>query len=348
MLPLLLVPALSLSLSALSLPNALLFEAVRDQQGRSILFIRDCGRGGLPQDVSALGVSRCEPWQTMFAGDGGYVDRSGARRRYEGDSVALARALQRQRFDEVWLFSGGGDLGQGVAIGRLLRRARMTVRVPNVTRVRSAMPWPDPQSNVRCISSCTVAFMGGLFRFLDEDATYEVHSASGVLQEVDSVRTALMLNGRLGQAADMACQGGRYWASKLFQYFQNSLLLTTRYPPVVENEALYEEYAMRGSATMRFTATEQARDLERLRAEGIVAVQDLYMRYERRCVQAALADLRTTPAAQTPRAGPALRMVEVMYDVSIKETAALTRETMLRMGYLTQEIAPTVKPPEEP
>jgi hypothetical protein len=37
-------------------------------------------------------------------------------------------------------------------------------------------------------------------------------------------------------------------------------------------------------------------------------------------------------------------MLEAMYDVSIKDTASLTRETMLSMGYLTQELEAPGKP----
>lgn len=344
MLQLLLIPALSISLNALSLPNALLFEVVRDQAGRSILFMRDCGFGGLPQDASALGVSRCEEWQSSFSGAGTYTTQAGRKVSYVGDAEMLRRALQQQRFAEVWLYSGGGDLQEGVAIGRLFRAARMTVRVPNVARVQGVVAWPRPEGNVRCISSCTVAFMGGLFRFLDDQSTYEVHSSSGVLMRVDSLRRDLLLRGELRKAVSIACMSGRYWSAKLFRYFQNSLLLPTRYPQVSENEQEYDEYANRGSAMMTFTATEEARDLARLQREGVVVTQDLYMEYERGCVKAALEDLRSTPAAQTPRAEAALRMVEVMYAVSIKETQSLTRETMLRLGFLTQELDANSKP----
>ena len=338
MLQLLLAPVLSVSLSALALPNALIFEAVRDQAGRQVLFIRDCGRGGLPQDVSSLGVERCEEWQSMFAGSGIYETRAGGRQRYEGDSQRLAAILQRQRFDEVWLYSGGGDLQEGVAIGRLLRQARMTVRIPNVARVRTVMPWPQPNDNVRCVSSCTVAFMGGMFRFLDDGSTYEVHSASQVLQRVDSVRRTAMLRGELRPVVAGACRASRYWTAKLFRYFQNSLLLLTRYPQVVESEDEFMEYGDKGSATLRYGPDDEARDLERLQREGVVAMQDLYMGYERGCVTAALDELRQVAAARTPRAGPALRMVEVMYGVSIKETQSLSREEMLAMGFLTREL----------
>jgi len=338
MLSFLVVPVLSLSLNALAVPNALLFEAVRDQAGRSVLFIRDCGWGNLPQDVTALGVSRCEEWQSSFSGPGVYTRLSGDRVEYQGDAVTLQRILQQRRFDEVWLFSGGGDLHSGVAVGQLMRAARLTVRVPSVERVRAAMPWPNPDTHVRCVSACTVAFMGGLFRFLDQGSTYEVHSASRVLTEVDSARRSMMLRGEMRQVASLVCGGARYWAPKLFYYFQNTLLLPTRNPAVAESEAEYQQYSARGSAGVDYTSADELADLNRIRLEGVQALQDIYMRLERDCMKAIIADLRRQPAASRPRAGPALAMVETMYTVSIKETQSLSRETMLRMGFLTQEL----------
>ncbi len=344
MLQLLTIPALSVALSALSVPNALIFEAIRDQVGRPILFIRDCGFGHLPQDFTALGVSRCEEWQTSFSGRGRYERLAGDSVTYAGDAVALQAHLQRQRFEEVWLFSGGGDLHTGVAIGQLMRAARLAVRIPSVQRVQQAMPWPSPDSPVRCVSACTVAFMGGLFRLLDPGSTYEVHSASRVLSEVDSLRRGLMLRGQMRPIAAAVCKGARYWAPKLFYYFQNTLLLPTRNPPVPENEEEYSQYSERGTAGIEYAPSEELADVARISREGVQALQDIYMRLERDCMKAVIADLRRQPAAARPRAGPALNMVETMYTVSIKETQSLSRETMLRMGFLTQELDATPRP----
>lgn len=338
MLQLLLAPALSVSLSALSLPNALLFESIRGRDGRAVLFIRDCGRGNLPQDVSSLGVKRCEAWQVGFKGRGQFVARDGRRYNYAGDAATLEDSLRRGQYSEVWLFSGGGNLFEGVGLGRVLRQARMTVRVPNVERVRSVMSWPRPQSDVYCVSACTVAFMGGLFRFMDEGSTYEMHSASGVADSVSTETRQLFARGELRAIIAEECKSGRYWAAKLFRYFQNTLLLPTRYPQVAETETDYLEFSERGPVWMELSAEEEERDRDRLRREGEVALQDLQMRYERGCVDAAVRFLRQTPAAREPRAESALRIVEAMYEVSIKDTQSLTRESMLRMGILTQDL----------
>ena len=120
MLQLLLAPVLSVSLSALALPNALIFEAVRDQAGRQVLFIRDCGRGGLPQDVSSLDVERCEEWQSLFAWSGIFETPAGGRQRYVGHSQRLAAILQRQRFDGEAASAVEDFLSEGSGVRRIL------------------------------------------------------------------------------------------------------------------------------------------------------------------------------------------------------------------------------------
>lgn len=344
MIQLLMAPVLSVALGAVSVANALIFEAVRDSAGRNILFIRDCGTGGLPQDEGRLGTSTCEEWQESFAGERTYRARSGQPYRYPGDAAVLASHLRQTRYAEVWLFSGGGDLGEGVRMGRLFRQARVTVRVPNVVRVRGAMPWPKPENEVYCVSACTVAFMGGFFRYMDPDATYQVHSASKVAGTIDSTVVTKLARGELREIVERECVSGRYWAVSLFTYFQNTLLLPTSNPQRPEREDEYMAYAQRSMATLPYSADDEARDRERLSNEGLAAAQDMMMRIERDCMRSAINELRQRLGAREPRAEPALRMVEVMYNVSIKETATLTRETMLRMGYLTQDLESGVRP----
>ncbi|MBK9978399.1 MAG: hypothetical protein IPP20_10790 [Gemmatimonadetes bacterium] len=345
MLTLIVAPVLSVALGALSLPNALLFEAVRDQAGHSVLFIRDCGRGNIPRDVGRFGVSNCESYQKRFASPGWYPAREGKDSVwYDGDSLHFAGALRGARFEEVWLFSGGGNLNQGIEIGRLLRRARMTVRVPNVARVRTAMQWPSPSGEVACVSACTVAFMGGLFRYLDPDATYEVHSASIAATALDPRLIAQMASGKLRDLVEQECLSARFMAARLFTHFQNTLLLTTANPQRSENLQDFMRFARAGGREVPYAESDELRDLTRIRDEGLAAMQDIYMRIERQCMNAAIASLRERIGDTEPRARPALRMLEVMYEVSIKDTASLTRETMLRMGYLTQEIDPGVRP----
>ncbi|MEM9841520.1 MAG: hypothetical protein AAF767_02685 [Pseudomonadota bacterium] len=66
-------------------------------------------------------------------------------------------------YDEVWMCSNGGRVSQGMAIGRKLASERATVRVP---------------SGFSCVSSCTIAFLGGFVRIIEPDAQYIVHASS--------------------------------------------------------------------------------------------------------------------------------------------------------------------------
>ena len=233
---------------------------------------------------------------TAQGGERTYRAQSGQPYRLPGDAAVLASHLRQTRYAEVWRFSGGGDLGEGVSMGHLFRQARETVRVPNVGRVRGAISWPKPENEDYCVSACTVAFMGGFFRYMDPDATYQVHSASKVAGTIDSTVVTTLALGELREIVERECVSGRYWALSLFTFIQETLLLPTSNPQRHEREDEYMAYAQRRMATLPYSAE------------------------------------------------AALRMVEVMYKVSIKETATLTRETMLHMGYLTQVLESGVRP----
>jgi hypothetical protein len=62
--------------------------------------------------------------------------------------------------NEVWLHSPGGTAIEGVHIGRVLRNSRIPVRVP---------------AGFGCISSCSIAFLGGIIRRVDPGGIYGVH-----------------------------------------------------------------------------------------------------------------------------------------------------------------------------
>ncbi len=263
----------------------------------TVLLLRDC-RG--PQ---------CKPWETQF-----HV----ATRAYEGDAVRLSRELSRRdiKYKEVWLQSGGGHLAEGIAVGRVLRQKVATVRVPK---------------GANCASSCTVAFLGGLFRFIDDSASFVVHSASRVMGGLDDSTDARIRQGRLreqfGISQSVACER----SLELLQYFQQSLLLlkgTRQTPPVISARAC--------APADPYSAETETRDRQRLEVEGIAASQDILMRFERDAMMAALRSWRNQVQTLGERAGPAIRMVEAMYDTSILDGADLSRETLLRLGYVTQ------------
>ena len=76
----------------------------------------------------------------------------------------LKRAMaQPGGINELWLNSPGGDSEQGQAMGRVIR----TLGVP--TRIRAGS---------FCVSACSVAFLGGVFRTVEHGGAYTVHMFS--------------------------------------------------------------------------------------------------------------------------------------------------------------------------
>jgi ATP-dependent protease ClpP protease subunit len=85
-------------------------------------------------------------------------------------SYLLARALSAlqpcvkngvAQAPRVYLSSAGGQLEDGLAIGRMLRQANADVRV---------------MGNQRCASACAIAFVGGQTRVLHDYATLRFHA----------------------------------------------------------------------------------------------------------------------------------------------------------------------------
>ncbi len=84
----------------------------------------------------------------------------------DGDSLRFSTALrQAGRVDEVWFHSPGGDVIEGMEVGRMIRSARLATRVP---------------SGARCASICAFAFLGGVLRHVDPGGTFIVHMFSRI------------------------------------------------------------------------------------------------------------------------------------------------------------------------
>lgn len=80
----------------------------------------------------------------------------------EGDANNLNSVLNSDRtISEIWLHSGGGDAAEGTKIGRVIRNHKLPTRIP---------------SRYQCISSCSIAFLGGIVRRIDNGAAYGVHT----------------------------------------------------------------------------------------------------------------------------------------------------------------------------
>ena len=81
----------------------------------------------------------------------------------------LSRALDgRDGKIAVWLNSPGGNLFAGMQLGRIIRRHGASTHIIDS---RTLLPG-------ECYSACSLAFLGGVHRFIDNGARYGVHRAS--------------------------------------------------------------------------------------------------------------------------------------------------------------------------
>jgi hypothetical protein len=280
--------------------EALLLEERNDASTgyKRVLLLRDCQRG----------LERCLDWQEYFA---------------DGDSVRVRAALSRARraeepFSEVWLNSGGGLVDEGIAVGDVLREFQATVVVP---------------AGARCASSCTLAFMGGLFRTVHPDGRFLVHAPSifsGGTHEEDRTVWADPLPVL------------RFWARSLFEdepqstlrllrYFQRSLTRSSSVSSTRAHLGLWAPLAVPPEVDAQLKV-----DAVRVKAEGEATAQEVLMRLERQAAELMLAKLRPVQEDLGPRARAALDLIENMYTSRITMTAALSQETLLAMGYVTR------------
>lgn len=278
---------------------ALKFKAIDAEGGGRLLVVYDCGK---------LGRETCADHEKSF-----HV----ATGSYPGDARTLDGLLKRERYREVLLVSGGGHLQEGVAVGEVLRRHQASVRVPK---------------GAACVSACTVAFMGGLFRTVDDGATYEVHAYSTALRGLQPrLRDALLTDpaGTLEKLAKEEYDDAREWAYRLFVYFQKMI----HGRPDPQRVAAVLSRSRTDPPYLTSPAFES--DVARIRAEGAPAANEVAMAIERLSMEAALADLRARIDELGPRAPHALRMLETMFTSRIIGTASLSRETLMKLGYVT-------------
>lgn len=92
----------------------------------------------------------------------------------KGDANRIARALKRHPdTSEIHLNSGGGNSAEGMQIGLVLRNSGRVVVV---------------NRNSECASACTVAFLGGKLRRIDNGAKFQVHIYSGFMNGFTSYK----------------------------------------------------------------------------------------------------------------------------------------------------------------
>lgn len=286
---------------------------------KSALWVRDCGAQGFDD-------SDCDESEESF---------------FKGDAAKLTLVLTQRTYDEIWLASGGGNLDEGIGVGEVFRRFQATVRVP---------------PGHRCVSSCTVAFLGGVFRYIDEGATYEVHAASRFLDEdVDGQSMKILLKDPEGSLREWASllllganlksgrfTGARELAQSLFLHCQKAVHPLGVLPAGLENQNRQRlQNLLRSTPRFAYPETRQfADDVDRIKREGVPAAQEILMRIERDSMQVGIDEIRGILPSLGARAAPALRMLETMYSSRITGTAVLSRQTMVQMGYLTELFDP--------
>jgi hypothetical protein len=277
--------------------SALQIGVAKLDNGAEVLVLQDCRDS---KDYT------CEPFEKRF---------------FEGDGARLERVLSQRGFQEVLLISGGGNLGEGLKVGEVLRRYGAATRVPRGSA---------------CVSSCTVAFLGGVIRTVDPEATYEVHAYSGSrneLQDADRARLVGYPDRELEQMALKERTTARYWAAQLFSYVQRMIGGAPDFQQI--GAALTSSDEQKSSY---IESGQLAKDERLIRLEGAAAAHTALMNIERSSMEDAIALLRAKLPLLGSRAAPALNILNTMFSSAIIRTAPLTQETLLRMGYITPVI----------
>jgi hypothetical protein len=221
----------------------------------------------------------------------------------------------------------------------------------------------------QCISACTIAFMGGMLRYIDDQGKFRVHSASGFEGGVNK-RMAAQLQANPDSALIKIAQieqiSQRYLALRLYTLFYDTLDLPKNPNPPAENDAefckwaggVYESDTFQDGRTdsgcdaegqslvsphFVYTDpknTERAADVARIRHEGPAAYQDILMRIERECMAMALKDIESTIHQPDKRTEGAREMLRAMYMTSIMDTSYMTPLQLVTMGYVNKNFGP--------
>ena len=111
-----------------------------------------------------------------------------------GDAQKLAALIEKNRipiWSTVIFDSPGGNLYEAMEIGRLIRKNRFAT---NVGKRKSLTSEPDDVSAAGCFSACTIAFVGGTFRYLVNGSIYGVHRFSSAMKTDFDLDLAQMIS----------------------------------------------------------------------------------------------------------------------------------------------------------
>ncbi len=106
-----------------------------------------------------------------------------------GESARLQRALGRVMQEpgglhEVWLNSPGGNAVEGIRMGQVLRRMGAATRI---------------LGGHICMSACSYAFLGGVFRAVDDGGAYGLHMFSAAASRAEAMVGALVADAKQRQ-----------------------------------------------------------------------------------------------------------------------------------------------------
>ena len=95
----------------------------------------------------------------------------------------LSRSGQPTRDRTIYFNSLGGDLGAGMEVGKIVRKAELNTGVARNTRDASQANQIDLDFNSRvyaghCVSACSLAFLGGVKRDVKPGSIFAVHQVS--------------------------------------------------------------------------------------------------------------------------------------------------------------------------
>ncbi len=308
----------------------------------TVLQVRDCRHGDRQARRDEDRADCVAQWKAKCGG--GFCDAGDG---YAGDAERLTRQLASKPYKEVWLYSNGGSVTAGIDVGLALRDVTATVRVP---RGRD------------CISACTIAFMGGRWRYVDDPFSFKVHSASA-FTKLESVDARLARAG--GDWRKLAALVYVVTADNLFRlvsYFDDTS--TSMQAPAVRANLQAVAAALRGQATSSPSAlvraarqtgasTEPAerwaeRCLERLRLsmggqslddrlalEGPALRHTVALQIERQAAADVIAEIRGRLGTDARTHVAGLDKVDVMYSTTIIDVFEPSQVVLVNRGYVS-------------
>ena len=250
---------------------------------------------------------------------------------HDQDLRGIGNAIRLGSHDEVWLDSPGGSVGKGFELGRLLRLNGQFVRVASG---RNVLKGRDRY----CVSSCTIAFLGGILRDVDEDADFRVHiySAHSMLKDDEGNKLATLRfweqfqeeKDRAGTLRSIAKQGNQRSfnsAKKIVLYAYEMFNGRSNVRALVNGIHAAEPYP-----SMRDLSV----DLADISEDGLVAFQRILMEIERQAAQHLHDSLQRRLHGGDVRLKAAVRYLDRMLSSRIDGTARLSRQQLRQLGYI--------------